>query len=319
MVPNNELMNEQRNESQSERELIFMRILNAPRELVYKVWTVPEHVAHWWGPNNFTNTIREMDVRPGGVWSLVMHAPDGSNYPNRIQYLEVLKNERLTYTHGSGDPDDPGQFHVKVTFESHGNKTKLSIRAIFTSADALDQVIKESGIIEGSRQTMNRLEAYLEKTTTEFVKYKLVITRILDAPQKLVFSAFADSSLVSQWWGPKGFTNPVCEIDASIGGTISILMKGPDGTIYPMSGFYKDISAPDKLTFTASGLDESGQAVLENLNTIILATQGHKTILTIQVQTMNYTRDGIQYLQGMEEGWNQSIQKLIDLIKILNK
>ena len=78
------------------REIVAARVFDAPRELVFDAWTDPEHVAQWWGPNGFTNTIHEMDVRPGGVWRFVMHGPDGVDYNNKIVYIEVVKPERLS-------------------------------------------------------------------------------------------------------------------------------------------------------------------------------------------------------------------------------
>src|SRR6266852_4602923 len=78
-----------------DREIVITRLLDAPRELAFQAWTEPQHVAHWWGPNGFTNTIHEMDVRPGGVWRFIMHGPDGTDYKNEIVYVEVVKPERL--------------------------------------------------------------------------------------------------------------------------------------------------------------------------------------------------------------------------------
>jgi len=75
----------------SDREIVTTRVVDAPRELVFRAWTEPEHVGQWWGPNGFTSTIQEMDVRPGGVWRLVMHGPDGTDYPNESIYLEVVR------------------------------------------------------------------------------------------------------------------------------------------------------------------------------------------------------------------------------------
>src|SRR2546430_11151240 len=79
----------------SDREILLTRVFDAPRELVFKVWTDPEHVGRWWGPRGFTNTIHEMDVRPGGVWRFTMHGPDGVDYLNRIVFIEVARPERL--------------------------------------------------------------------------------------------------------------------------------------------------------------------------------------------------------------------------------
>lgn len=83
--------------STADREIGTTRIFNAPRELVGKAWADPKHVALWWGPNGFTNTISEMSVKPGGTWRFVMHGPDGTDDPNKIVFLEVVKPERLVY------------------------------------------------------------------------------------------------------------------------------------------------------------------------------------------------------------------------------
>lgn len=149
--------------NQKDREMVITRLLNAPRELVFEVWTNPKHIAHWWGPNGFTNTIHEMDVKPGGIWRFMMHGPNGMDFPNRIVYNEVVKPERLVYTHSSEDPNDPNVFQTTVTFEQQGNKTLLTMTSVFPTAEELTRVVKEYGALEGGNQTMNRLEEYLSK------------------------------------------------------------------------------------------------------------------------------------------------------------
>jgi uncharacterized protein YndB with AHSA1/START domain len=147
----------------AERVLVITRSFDAPRDLVFKAWTEPERLLQWWGPKGFTNTFQEIDVRPGGVWRFVMHGPDGVDYQNRIIYDEIVKPERLVYTHGSGEEGDPGQFQVTVTFAEQGGKTKLTMRMLFESAAERDKVIKEFGAIEGANQTLDRLEEHLAK------------------------------------------------------------------------------------------------------------------------------------------------------------
>ena len=72
--------------STADREIVVTRLIDAPRELVFEAWTDPKHVDKWWGPRGFTSTTSEMDVRPGGIWRLVMHGPDGRDYPNHIVF-----------------------------------------------------------------------------------------------------------------------------------------------------------------------------------------------------------------------------------------
>ena len=144
---------------EAEREIVITRILNAPRSLVYDAWTDPKHIVHWWGPKGFTSTIHEIDVKPGGVWRLTMHGPDGVDYPNKIVFKEVVKPERLVWSHGSDE--DPDQFVSTVTFVAQGKKTEIHMRMVFRTKDQRDMVVEKYGAIEGNRQTLDRLEAYL--------------------------------------------------------------------------------------------------------------------------------------------------------------
>ena len=147
----------------ADREIVQTRVFDAPRERVFDAWTDPKHVAEWFGPNGFTTTTHEMDVRPGGKWRFIMHGPDGTDYDNLIVYREVVRPERLAYSHGSGEADDPYQFEVTVTFADEGGKTNLTMRALFPSAEARDYAVREVGAIEGGRQTLARLAEYLAK------------------------------------------------------------------------------------------------------------------------------------------------------------
>jgi uncharacterized protein YndB with AHSA1/START domain len=145
----------------SDGVLEITRVFNAPRELVYNVWTDPEHIVHWWGPNGFTNTIRSMDLRAGGVWELVMHGPDGVDYPNKIEFIEVVKPERLVYKHRGEKGFEPVNFHVTILFEDQGDKTKLTMRMVFESAEELRRVNEKYGAIEGAYQMMDRFDNYI--------------------------------------------------------------------------------------------------------------------------------------------------------------
>jgi len=85
-----------------EKELTITRVLNAPIELVWKVWTDPDHIKNWWGPNGFTNTIFGMDLKPGGVWEFIMHGPDGKDYKNKSIFKEIIKQKQIVYEQISG-------------------------------------------------------------------------------------------------------------------------------------------------------------------------------------------------------------------------
>ena len=106
------------------------------------------------GANGFTNTIYEMDVRPGGIWRFVMHGPDGIDYQNKIVYIEVVKPERLVYSHVSGP-------RATVNFRDQGTKTGVRVRMVFRSVTERDDTVKKFGAIEGLNQTLGRLAEHL--------------------------------------------------------------------------------------------------------------------------------------------------------------
>ena len=84
------------------RVIVGVREFDAPRELVFSVWTDAKHLAQWWGPNGFTTTTSRFEFRPGGVWRFVMHGPDGRDYQNRVVFDEIVPPERIVYRHDGG-------------------------------------------------------------------------------------------------------------------------------------------------------------------------------------------------------------------------
>jgi uncharacterized protein YndB with AHSA1/START domain len=145
---------------------------------------------------------------------------------------------------------------------------------------------------------------------TESSPWDLVLTRTFEAPRELVFQAWTDPKHMALWWGPDGFTNPVCEVDARVGGAIRIDMRAPNGVVYPMSGRFEEISEPERLVFISSALDANGKSMFDILNTVLFEEQSGKTVLTLQARVMKATVEAPQYLKGMEVGWTQSLGRL---------
>jgi uncharacterized protein YndB with AHSA1/START domain len=150
------------NESTADREMAFTRVFDAPRKMVWEAWTDPEQVSLWWGPRGFTTTIVAMDVKAGGEWRLVMHGPDGTDYPNKSVFTDVVPYERLGFKVSGGKRGGPAaQFEMTATFADEGAKTRLTMRMVFVSAEARDQNVREYGSIEGAKQTLERLAEHL--------------------------------------------------------------------------------------------------------------------------------------------------------------
>jgi len=141
---------------QKDRELIISRTLNAPVDLIWEAWTHPEHIAQWWGPNGFSNTIHTMELKPGGVWDLVMHGPDGTDYKNKSIFTEIIPLRRIAYDHVSGP-----KFTAIIDFTAMGDQTLIRWQMIFDTAEELQHTIRTFKADQGLQQNVEKLSAYM--------------------------------------------------------------------------------------------------------------------------------------------------------------
>jgi uncharacterized protein YndB with AHSA1/START domain len=139
---------------------------------------------------------------------------------------------------------------------------------------------------------------------------ELVVERTFNAPRDLVFQVWTDPRHVAEWWGPEHFDNPVCELDPRPGGAILIHMRAPDGAVYPMTGTFEEVVPPERLVFSAAAIDENGAPYLEDRTTVTFTEEGGKTKMTLRAAITRATPEAAGALGGMEEGWNQSLDKL---------
>jgi uncharacterized protein YndB with AHSA1/START domain/ketosteroid isomerase-like protein len=139
---------------------------------------------------------------------------------------------------------------------------------------------------------------------------QIKVTRTFEAPRALVFSMFTDAKHLAAWWGPHGFTNPVCEVDARPNGKIRIHMQAPDGTVHPMGGIFHEIVPPERLVFTTFVDLPDGQRILEGHNTVTFAERNGRTTVTVNARADGYVDFAVRMLSGMEAGWSQSLDKL---------
>jgi uncharacterized protein YndB with AHSA1/START domain len=147
------------NKNSSDREIVSARTFTAPRERVFNAFSDPRQLAQWWGPQGFTNTIHEFDLRPGGMWRLVMHAPDGKDYANESRFAEVVRPERIVFQH----LEPVHGFRMTMTFSEQAGKTTLTWRMLFDSTDECAKV--RSFITVANEQNFDRLQAHLNATT----------------------------------------------------------------------------------------------------------------------------------------------------------
>ena len=140
-----------------ECEIVTMRVLAFPRNLVYKAWTDPEHLKNWWGPNGFTSTFHEFDLRVGGRWIFTMHGPEKGNYENACTFTVVREPELLVW-----DRQSKPIFQVEVVFDAlNENETRVTFKQKFSTEQECSKLRKY--VPEKNEENMDRLENELKK------------------------------------------------------------------------------------------------------------------------------------------------------------
>ena len=151
--------------SPADRELSLSRIIDAPPQKVYRAWTEPELLKQWFAPAPFTTPVAELDVRPGGANRIVMRSADGTEFPNRGVYLEVVPNERLVFTDAyteAWQPSGKPFMTVILTFEDEGGRTRYTARVRHWSVE--DRETHENmGFHQGWGQCANQLAALVAR------------------------------------------------------------------------------------------------------------------------------------------------------------
>jgi uncharacterized protein YndB with AHSA1/START domain len=299
-----------------ELDLVITRVFDAPRELVFDAWTKAEHLQHWQGaPRGFTVTTEKSDIRPGGGFRICMRSPEGLDHWLQGLYREVARPERLVFTHAWLDATGKANQEtlVTVTFVERGGKTEMTLRQSgFKSAESRD------GHRLGWTSAFDALGDYLAgikgahngPTAREGgaagarwpKKGELTIERVFDAPRELVFEAWSKPEHKAEWWGPRGFTLPICEMEFRPGGNFRFVMRGPDGKDYPFEGTYLEIVEPERIVFQGIIHDEPGHQVW---TTVTFADHEGKTKLTVR-QTYSFESEATR---GAPEGWRQTLDR----------
>ncbi len=312
----------------SDREIVISRVLFAPRELVWQAWADPQHVAHWWGPRGFTTTTKRHEFRVGGYWEHVMHGPDGTDYPNKSRFLEIVPLERITYRHGGGSDDleddrRGATFTATWTFETvDGGKTRLVGRMVFPSKEARDRVVRDYGAIEGGKQTLERAAEYVAGLQTK----PFVIVREFAAPRDLVWRAWTEREHLMAWFGARGFRMSQARLDLRPGGLFHYRSELPDGREMWGRFAYREIVPPLKLVWINSFSDPQGGVVShpftsdpwprEMLTVVTFAESGGKTTVTIHWTPFDASEAERRTFENgrdsMTMGWGGTLDRLTD-------
>lgn len=300
------------------------RAYEAPLKAVWDAWTDPKQIAQWWGPRGFTITTHSRDLRVGGTWRYTMHGPDGVDYPNVTQYLEVEEYQKLVYDHGGDDTRAP-MFRVTVLFSETGGKTKMEMTMSLATPEDLAEaraIIKQAG----GNSTWDRLAEFLEKEST--TKEIFVINRTFEAPRDRMFEMWINPEHLSQWMGPAGSTMKLIRSDIRKGGGIFYSMSGDNGTMYGKAN-YLEIDRPHKLVYTQHFCDEQ-----ENVSRHPMAPTWPETMLTrvvFEEESGDRTRVTVIWevygsatpeevatfingRSGMTQGWGGSFDRLDEYV-----
>jgi uncharacterized protein YndB with AHSA1/START domain len=296
-----------------DRELVITRVLDAPRTLVFKAWTDPKHVAKWWGPQGFTNPVCNLDVRPGGSIRIDMRGPDGTVYPMTGVYQEIVAPERLVFSAAALDESGQPVLEVltSVGFAEHRGGTKLTLQARVVRVTAAGAAHLE-GMEAGWTQSLDRLEEHVAEPGGESSDREIVLARLFDAPRERVWQAWTDPQHVPQWWGPIGFTTTTHHMDVRPGGAWRLVMHGPDGRDYENLITYREVVAPERLTYKHGG-DKDCEPVDFQV-TVTFAKEGvagDRTQLTLRmVFPSKSARDFVIREYNAVAGGKQTLERL---------
>lgn len=144
----------------ADREIVVSRLIDAPRELVFEAFTEVRHLSQWWGPDGFTTTTRSFAFHEDGEWDFVMHGPDGTDYSEWIRWRRIAPPERIELVHGERR-DDPNAFASLLTFTPDGAATRIVMRTVFPTRELRDEAVEKYHAVEGGRQTLGSLAAYV--------------------------------------------------------------------------------------------------------------------------------------------------------------
>ena len=144
--------------TEKDREVLLRRDVPFARELVWRAITEPAHMQQWWGPDGFTIENLSLDLRLGGTWIFDMVGPDGTRYPNHSVFTVVEPGARLVFDHGDGQRV---WFIASILLEDTATGTRVTLRHLFPSREARDEVVEKYGAIEGGKQHLAKLEAYV--------------------------------------------------------------------------------------------------------------------------------------------------------------
>lgn len=290
------------------REIELRRTYDAPRALVFSMWTEAEHLAAWWGPDGFSAPVVESDARPGGALVIEMTG-QGMHQTMRGRYREVVVPERLVVdvtVPGPGAGPILESTHT-VTFADRGDRTEVVVRArasVFIDA--------ARAALEGMRAGWNQSLQRLADSLSGSVDRQVVLQCLLDAPPEEAFSYWVDPKHLERWWGPEGFTLEVFAFDPTPGGLCRFTMRGPDGTEHPNTVRFDEVVPGERLVYTHG---ERSDPDPRFTGVVTFDEMGGRTVLSMRLVFDSVTdRDVVVEKHHAVDRGNQTLARLAGVV-----
>lgn len=297
------------------------RFVDAPRALVFEVWSKPEHLARWFAPRGMDVPRCEMDFRVGGKFRIVMRG-HGMESGFGGTYLEIVPDARI---HWTSKIDGLEQEIVTVaTFADEGRGTRITVQQTVPHNPDYAR-----GQRQGWTETLDKMDAHARGLAGGDV---IFLDRTFDAPRSLMWSAWTDPERFARWFGPHGATMPVLTLDARTGGAIRFCHRFQEADKAPdvwIAGRFDEVVPPEKLVFTIGFTDERGAPIAHPMlpgwpvdatitSHVTFSGDGNRTRVRV-VQTIATADAGatevIRRHNGMaKEGWAQTLDRLAAVV-----
>ena len=298
-------------------ELRLTRLIDAPRELVFRAWTEPEMLAKWMAPRGMSPVPQTtVPAAPGVSFRIAMH-DDGGDPEVFVQlgtYREVVPSERLVYTFAwEGDDGRPEhESTITVTFAERGGKTELTMhQAFFETSESRDRHVL------GWTSVLDRLVDLVSPDGT------FAITRFFEAPRELVFDAWTRLEHLAKWFGPPGCELVEPTVDLRPGGRFRYGMRDPGGNVAWGSWTFREVVRPERLECIVAFTDEAGTPVrhpmapewpLLTRSVATFEARGDRTLLVLRNTPFEATEGEIAvFVAGhasMNGGWTPAFEAL---------
>jgi uncharacterized protein YndB with AHSA1/START domain len=294
----------------NDTEVKMTRIFAAPAAEVYDAFRNPELLREWHGCDTWSLSTCHVDWRVGGGFRFLMQGPKGQKMGMNGRYVELDAPHRSV--HQEWFDEWPGEYTVDAAFTEAEGKTTIVVRLKYPSKEFCDGMLG-SGMEHGAAQCYDRLERVLDMRRKE-----LVLTRLIDAPPSNVYRCWTEPELLKQWFAPLPYTTASADLDVRPGGTSSIVMKSPDGTLMPVPGVYLEVIPNQKLV-TTDAFTSAWIPSAKPFLTVVLtfAEEDGKTRYTARCRHWTMEDKHAHEAMGFHEGWGICTDQLAKLAATL--